>query len=239
MHDDSQPAPPAPLKTPGYFVVFEGGDGSGKSTQVNAVCRWLESQGRETVRTREPGGTELAERIRELLLDPRHAPVDSVTEALLFAAARSTHVRTVISPALERGAVVVSDRFLDSSLAYQGVGRDLGEDWVSTINDRAVNGTLPDLTVVLDLPVDEARRRRETREQAAAGTADRIEAEGEDFQHRLREVFLRRARAAPERYLVLDARASVEELTAQIQQRIAHDLDNPDAADSTAAGGDR
>ena len=239
MHDDSQPAPPAHLKTPGYFVVFEGGDGSGKSTQVNAVCRWLESQGRETVRTREPGGTELAERIRELLLDPRHAPVDSVTEALLFAAARSTHVRTVISPALERGAVVVSDRFLDSSLAYQGVGRDLGEDWVSTINDRAVNGTLPDLTVVLDLPVDEARRRRETREQAAAGTADRIEAEGEDFQHRLREVFLRRARAAPERYLVLDARASVEELTAQIQQRIAHDLDNLDAADSTAAGGDR
>lgn len=228
MHDDSQPAPPDPTAPSGYFVVFEGGDGSGKSTQVQALCQWLESVGHETVRTREPGGTVLAERIRELLLDPRHAPVDPVTEALLFAAARSAHLRTVIDPALARGAVVVSDRFLDSSLAYQGVGRDLGEEWVGAINERAVNGTLPDLTVVLDLPVDDARRRREAREQAAASSADRIEAEGEDFQHRLREVFLRRARSAPERYLVLDARASVEELAEQIQDRIRRDLDAED-----------
>lgn len=224
MHDDSSAAPPAPTDTTGYFVVFEGGDGSGKSTQVQALCQWLESEGRETVRTREPGGTELAERIRGLLLDPEQPPVDPVTEALLFAAARSSHVRSVIAPALRRGAVVVSDRFIDSSLAYQGVGRDLGEAWVESINERAVDGVLPDLTVVLDLPVEEARRRRELRESAAASTADRIEAEGEAFQQRLRDVFLRRAHTSPERYLVLDARQPQEKLTQTVIERLRHDL---------------
>lgn len=225
MHDDSPTAPPAPTPAPGYFVVFEGGDGSGKSTQVEAVCGWLESVGRETVRTREPGGTDLAERIRGLLLDPDQAPVDPVTEALLFAAARASHVRTVIAPAVRRGAVVVSDRFLDSSIAYQGVGRDLGEAWVESINERAVDGVLPDLTVVLDLPADEARRRRELRERTGASSTDRIESEGEAFQHRLRDVFLRRAERHPDRYLVLDARQPVADLTRAVTERLRRDLD--------------
>lgn len=180
--------------------------------------------GHEVVITREPGGTELAEKIRSLVLDPDYAPVDPVTEAMLFAAARAHHVRELIRPALKRGAVVVCDRFVDSSVAYQGAGRELGEDWVLQLNERAVDDAAPNLTVLLDLPIEAAQARREDRERAHASTADRIEAEGRDFQSLLRQTFLRRAAQDPEHHLVVDASASAEHLTSIVLARMTDEL---------------
>ncbi|WP_462418576.1 dTMP kinase [Kytococcus sp. Marseille-QA3725] len=193
----------------GLFLVFEGGDGAGKSTQVDRLVAHLAQQHpeREVVVTREPGGTELGARVRELLLHGEH--VAPRAEALLFAADRAHHVASHVRPALERGAVVVSDRYVDSSVAYQGAGRDLDAQEVASISRWATEGLVPDLTVLLDVDPELGRCRR-------GAEHDRLEAESADFHARVRRHFLDLAHAAPQRYLVLDACRPAEELAAEV-----------------------
>jgi dTMP kinase len=206
---------------PGAFVVFEGGDGSGKSTQARQLASELESRGLNVVLTREPGGTPIAEALRTLVLDPAHAPVDPRTEALLYATARSSHVHRVVLPALQRGDVVVCDRFVDSSLAYQGAARGLGIDAVAELNAFGTEGLVPDLTVVLDAPAELGRIRRGER----TGGEDRLEAEPDTFHDAVRQVFLDLAAQAPGRYLVLDAQRERDDLTQTILRAVGQLMD--------------
>lgn len=180
----------------GLFVAFEGGDGAGKSTQVGLLADTLRRAGRTVVVTRQPGGTPLGVAIRDLVLHGEH--MSARAEALLFAADKAGHVDDVVRPALQRGEDVVTDRYTDSSIAYQGAGRDLGPDDVHRLLEWAVDGLYPDLTVVLDLPVDEGRRRR-------GSVHDRVESEPDAFHERVRRLFLDRADADPGHYVVLDA----------------------------------
>ncbi|MFU8841395.1 MAG: dTMP kinase [Nitriliruptoraceae bacterium] len=199
----------------GTFVVFEGGDGSGKSTQIRLLRAAVERAGHVAVLTREPGGTRLGEAIRDLVLTPAAEQMDDRTEALLYAAARAQHVREVIVPALQRGQVVLCDRFTDSSVVYQGAGRGLGEERVAELNRWATAGVTPDLVVLLD--VDPATGlERATR----GGDPDRLEAAGLGFHRLVRAAYRRRAAADPARYLVLDAARPVEELHAAIRRRV-------------------
>ncbi|NHN55388.1 dTMP kinase [Calidifontibacter sp. DB0510] len=202
----------SPAAARGLFVVFEGGDGAGKSTQVRLLADWLAQQGREVVSTFEPGGTALGKDIRQVLLHGDH--VDARAEALLFAADRAHHIETLVRPALKRGAVVVQDRYLDSSVAYQGAGRELDAAEVRGLSLWATRDLLPDLTVLLDVDpvVAQGRRQRES---------DRLEREGEDFQRRVREHFRALAAAEPERYLVLDATEPPEVIAAAVRDRLA------------------
>lgn len=204
----------------GALIVFEGGDGAGKSTQVRAVARALETQGRTVVRTREPGGTPLAESVRALVLDPAHAPVDAHTEALLFASARADHVNRLIRPAVARGEVVISDRFVDSSVAYQGAARGLGVTHVQELNEWALRGLTPDLTVLLDVDTSVAEARRTGRGLAA----DRMEGEDRDFHALVNQAFRDLARAAPERYLVLAADQPAQQITDRVLERLSEVL---------------
>jgi len=181
----------------GRFIAFEGGEGAGKSTQVAALAAHLREQGREVVVTREPGGAPAAEAIREILLDHRFAGLSARAEALLFAAARAEHVERTIRPGLERGAVVITDRYLDSSIAYQGISRALGIDVVEEISLWATESLLPDLTIVLDVAPTVGLGR--------AGKPDRMEAEPLDFHLRVRQGFLDLAARQPQRYLVIAA----------------------------------
>lgn len=201
-------------------MAFEGPDGSGKSTQARALAAAWEAAGHPVHLTREPGGTDLGERLRSLVLDPEHAPIDPRTEALLFSAARAAHVERSIRPAVRAGTTVVTDRFIDSSVAYQGVGRGLGVDWIVRLNEWAVAGMLPDLTVVLDIDAETAAARRTSRQDAGGAGPDRLEQETAHAHGQLRAAFLERAAVAPERYLVLDATTEAEEQTAQICERL-------------------
>lgn len=196
----------------GVFIAFEGGDGAGKSTQARLLAEHLQMSGREVVATREPGGTPAAEAMRHVLLDPSFAGLGDRTEALLFAAARGDHVRRVIRPALERGAIVVCDRYVDSSLAYQGFARNLGVDDVRRINDWATEGMLPDLTVVLDVEPGVGLER--------AGAPDRLEGEPLAFHRQVAAAFRTLAAADPDRYLVLPAADSVAALSTRITARV-------------------
>nr|WP_237462350.1 dTMP kinase [Leucobacter chromiireducens] len=200
------------------FVTLEGGDGAGKTTQAELLEAWFVARGREVVRTREPGGTPLGAEIRRLLLHggDEIGAVDPRAEALLYAADRAQHVATVVRPALERGAVVVQDRYIDSSLAYQGAGRVLDGGEVRQLSEWAVDGLWPQLTVLLDLPTEAAAARR----QARGGASDRLESEAEAFHVAVREGFLALAAAEPDRFLVLDATSSVTELHEHIVARI-------------------
>lgn len=168
----------------------------------------------EVLTTREPGGSDLGERLRSLVLDPRLAPVDPRTEALIFAASRSSHVETVIRPALDRGSVVITDRFLDSSVAYQGAGRGLGTAVIQDLNAWAVHGVMPDLTVLLDVSAATGRQRRSARAE------DRMEQEPQDFHHCVRQAFLRLAQDSPQRYLVLAADQPVAVLAQRISEHV-------------------
>lgn len=199
----------------GRFLTFEGTDGTGKSTQIERLRAALTAQGRDVVVTREPGGTPICERIRGLLLD-KSSVMDDVTEAYLYAAARAEHVRAVILPALERGQDVLCDRYIDSSVAYQGYGRQLGAQRVMDINREAAAGCMPDRTYLLTLPQQEARARI-----AGRGERDRMESAGEAFDRRVAEGFLHIAQQEPERVRVLDARRSVEDLALCIAQDVA------------------
>ena len=195
----------------GLFVSFEGGDGAGKSTQARLLGEWLRGLGREVVLTREPGGTELGLQLRDAVLHGDH--VDARTEALLYATDRAHHVASLVRPALDRGAVVVTDRYLDSSVAYQGSGRDLGADEVERLSLWAVDGLLPEVTVLLDLDPVAGRAR-------LTGEPDRLERAGDEFHRRTREAFLGRAAADPGRWLVLDATLPVDELARAIRERV-------------------
>lgn len=193
----------------GVFITFEGGDGSGKSTQIQSVREWFESRGREVIVTREPGGTELGTEIRRLV---QNGPedVDARTEALLYAADRAYHVATVIGPALERGAVVLGDRYIDSSLAYQGAARSLGVDEIASLSAWATQGLYPSLTFLLDLPPEVGARRR-------TDAPDRMERESMDFHERVRHEYLRLADAEPDRIVVIDAVGTVDEVFSEIR----------------------
>ena len=193
----------------GMFITFEGGDGSGKSTQIQSVRDWFESHGREVIVTREPGGTELGTEIRRLV---QNGPedVDARTEALLYAADRAYHVATVIAPALERGAVVLGDRYIDSSLAYQGAARSLGVDEIASLSAWATRGLYPSLTFLLDLPPEVGARRR-------TDAPDRMERESMDFHERVRHEYLRLADAEPDRIVVIDAVGTVDEVFSEIR----------------------
>ncbi len=198
----------------GRFITFEGGDGSGKSTQSAILSDWLGAAGRTVVHSREPGGTDLGLELRQIVLH-RRGHVAPRAEALLYAADRAHNIATVVRPAVESGAIVIQDRYLDSSVAYQGAGRELNADEVRGISLWAAEGMLPDLTILLDLDPRAGRERLAERTQY-----DRLEAEGGDFPTRVREAYLALAAAEPERFLVVDATLPVEEVSAIIRERV-------------------
>jgi dTMP kinase len=193
---------------PGALIAFEGVEGAGKSTQLDRLRDELERRGHEVVVTREPGGTPVGERVRDVLLDPATG-LDPRAEALLFAAARAQLVEQVIRPALERGAVVLCDRYLDSSLAYQGGGRGLGRGPVQEVNRFATGGLLPDLVVLLDLDPAEGLGRN-------PASRDRIEVEGIGFHRRVREAFRELAADDPGRFAVVDAATPADQVAAAV-----------------------
>ncbi|MEV5430656.1 dTMP kinase [Streptomyces sp. NPDC052701] len=207
--DDPEQAPAAS----GFFIALEGGDGAGKSTQAEALAEWIRSKGHEVVLTREPGATPVGKRLRSILLDVSSAGLSHRAEALLYAADRAEHVDTVVRPALERGAVVISDRYTDSSVAYQGAGRDLSPTEIARINRWATNGLVPHLTVLLDVAPETARER-------FTEAPDRLESEPAEFHARVRAGFLTLAAADPGRYLVVDAGQEPEAVTTVIRHRL-------------------
>jgi dTMP kinase len=198
----------------GLFITLEGGDGSGKSTQSALLAAWLENQGRTVVLTREPGGTDLGLELRDIVLH-RRGHISPRAEALLYAADRAHHIATKVRPALDRGEIVLQDRYLDSSVAYQGAGRVLDATKVRDLSLWATEGLLPDLTILLDL--DEALGRDRLRERTKY---DRLEEEKQDFHARVRAAYLELAAAEPERFLVLRATDSIESLAEAIRARI-------------------
>jgi dTMP kinase len=200
----------------GLFITFEGGDGTGKSTQVRLLTQWLAEQGRAVVSTREPGGTEVGTALREIVLHHR-GEVDPRAEALLYAADRAQHIGTLVRPALERGDVVVQDRYIDSSVAYQGAGRVLDAAEIKRISLWATGDLIPDLTLLLDLPGDVARERL-AKEQK---TFDRLENEHDDFHERVRDGFLQLAADEPDRFLVVDATQEIDQIAHVIRDRVA------------------
>jgi dTMP kinase len=207
----------------GKFITIEGGEGVGKSTQIGRLKDFVAEQGVEVVVTREPGGTHRAERIRELLLETSNEPMPGTCELLLMFAARSTHLENVIRPALARGACVICDRFTDATYAYQGGGRHLPIENIATL-EQMVQGTLrPDLTLLLDAPLEISAARASAR-NTAAGTSDRFEQERREFFERVRTAYLDRARQEPQRFVVIDATQSLEGVTVAIQQAIAERL---------------
>lgn len=199
----------------GLFITLEGGDGSGKTTQATLLEAWLTQQGRRVLRTREPGGTEVGVLIRDIVLHHR-GEVSPRAEALLYAADRAHHIATVVRPALMRGEVVIQDRYLDSSVAYQGAGRVLGSAEIRDLSLWATEGLLPDLTVLLDLDPGAARQRLD----AADKPFDRLESERDEFHTRVRAEYLALAAAEPERFLVVDAARPAEQIAADIRARV-------------------
>ena len=200
----------------GRFITLEGGDGAGKTTQAELLTAWLEAHGRTVVRTREPGGTELGQRIREMVLHER-GHVAPRAEALLYAADRAHHVETVLRPALLRGDVVLQDRYIDSSVAYQGVARGLGAERIRSVSEWAADGLVPDLTVLLDLDVTVGR----ARVAAARGdTFDRLESEAATFHETVRRAFLDAAAAEPARFLVVDAAAPTDDVQRAVRTAV-------------------
>lgn len=200
----------------GLWVTLEGGDGSGKTTQAALLEKWLTDAGRSVVRTREPGGSEVGVLIRDIVLHHR-GDIAPRAEALLYAADRAHHVATVVRPAIARGEIVIQDRYLDSSVAYQGAGRVLDAREVRDLSLWATEGALPDLTILLDLDPTAARSRLD----AADKPFDRLEAEKQEFHVRVREAFVGLAEQEPQRFLVLDAALAPGALAAQVQDRVA------------------
>jgi dTMP kinase len=228
-HMNGHTPPPGP--PPGLLIAFEGGEGSGKTTQARLISIWLRELGYDVVTTHEPGATKVGMRLRALLLDTAHTGMSPKAEALMYAADRAEHVASVISPALDRGAIVITDRYVDSSLAYQGAGRNLPVEEIARFNWWATGGRVPDLTVLLDMdPIAGLSRR--------ARSADRLEAEPADFHLRVRAGFRALAQAEPARYLVLDADRPPEEITRDIQNRIRGMLPDPVPSVAEAATGD-
>lgn len=195
----------------GRFIVLEGGEGAGKSTQAAFVEQWLRRQGRQVCRTREPGGSPLAEAIRELVLGQWQEGLDAHTELLLMFAARAAHLQATIRPQLQRGVDVVCDRFVDASYAYQGGGRGIALRHLKGLSDLVLQGLKPDLVLLLDIEPEQGLARARAR-----GDGNRFEAENLAFQRRVREHYLARAAAAPSRYEVIDAALPLD----QVQQQV-------------------
>jgi len=198
----------------GYFITFEGGEGAGKSTQIKLLARNLKSAGFDVITTREPGGSPGAEAVRHVLLSGAAEPLGPEIEAILFAAARSDHVEQVIRPAIERGAIVLCDRFMDSSRVYQGLAGSLPREFMKGLEHVAVNGVVPDLTFILDLDVKEGMERAGTRR--GNGDADRFEKDDLEVQEARRKAFLEIARNEPDRCRVIDASRGVDEIANEI-----------------------
>jgi dTMP kinase len=197
--------------TDGLFIAFEGGDGAGKSTQVALLREAFDTAGRTVTVTRQPGGTDLGREIRDLVLHGAH--VAPRAEALLFAADKAHHVDQLIRPALDNGEVVLTDRYTDSAVAYQGAGRDLGAQEIHDLNMWAVDDLVPDLTVVVDVSAQEGRRRR-------GDVHDRLEAEEDTFHDAIRAHYLAMAQGNPQRYLVVDGTLAPDEIHAQVLERL-------------------
>ncbi|HYF90630.1 MAG TPA: dTMP kinase [Symbiobacteriaceae bacterium] len=196
------------------FITFEGVDGAGKGTQIRLLLEYLQEKGANYIFTREPGGTPLAERIREILLDPAHAGMSVITEALLFAAQRADHTAGVIRPALDAGRNVICDRYVDSSIVYQALAGGLPHEFVAGINEMATGGLKPHRTIVLDISPEVARSRR------GVNGPDRIEQKDEAYHEQVRDGYLELARAQPRRYKIVDASRPVEEVQAQIRMLV-------------------
>ena len=194
----------------GLFITLEGGDGAGKSTQINNIREYFQSRGYDCLITREPGGTSIGEKLREILLDAGNGEMEAVTEMLVYAASRSQHVRELIRPAVEAGRVVICDRFKDSSLAYQGAGRELG-DIVETVNNIAVDGMVPDITFWMDIDPETGKARA-----AQVGEPDRLEKEKLDFHLRVYEGFKALQAENPDRIKRIDATQSIEDIREEI-----------------------
>ncbi|TRY18541.1 dTMP kinase [Tessaracoccus rhinocerotis] len=201
----------------GAFIVLEGGDGVGKSTQAAALVEWLTARGTPHVHTRQPGGTPLGASLRSLVLDPATGDVAPRAEALIYAADKAQHLMQVVEPALAEGLVVVCDRYVDSMIAYQGAGRALDVAEVEQVADWATAGRRPELTILLDAAPGDA--------VAQIAEKDRLEGAGDEFHRRVRAHFLHLAEAAPERYLVVDARLPITEVTSAITARVEQLLD--------------
>lgn len=199
----------------GHFIVLEGGEGAGKSTQARALRDALSHQGREVVLTREPGGSPLAEAIRGVVLGDWPEGVDRTTELLLIFAARAAHLHATIRPALQRGAMVICDRFVDASWAYQGAGRGVDATTLASLEQLVLGSLRPDLTLVLDLAPDAGLARAHAR-----GVTNRFEGETLEFMARVRQAYLQRAAAAPQRYAVVDATRPKAEVTAELLRRV-------------------
>lgn len=205
--------------TRGKFITIEGGEGVGKSTQIVALRDLLAAHGIEVVFTREPGGTRRAERIRELLLETSDEAMPGICELLLMFAARSTHIENVIRPALDRGAWVVCDRFTDATYAYQGGGRGMPREQIAALEKLVQRDLKPDLTLLLDAPLDISSARASAR-NAAAGSSDRFEREQREFFERVRAEYLNRASAEPNRFVLIDAAASVDVVTQSVRHAL-------------------
>lgn len=194
----------------GLFITLEGGDGAGKSTQIRNIEKFFADKGLTVTHTREPGGTPISEKLRAILLDPANSEMHAVTEMLIYAAARAQHVREIVMPALERGEIVICDRYVDSSIAYQAYGRGLG-DMVAEVNHRATGGLIPDLTIWLDID-PETGKARATHDK----DPDRLEQESTSFHTRVREGYASIAKAEPERFRRVDATGTVDEIKDEI-----------------------
>jgi len=205
-------ASPGVYSATGVFVALEGGEGAGKSTQARELATWLRSEGYDVLLTHEPGDTKVGQKLRKIVLDPSTGDISDRTEALLYAADKAEHVDRVVAPALARGEVVITDRYVDSTLAYQGAGRDLADREVEKVARWATGDLRPHLTVLLDLAPQTGLTRFEER--------DRIEAESLEFHERVREAFLRLASSHSEHYLVVDARRPVAEIAAVVRERL-------------------
>jgi dTMP kinase len=210
------------------FITFEGGDGTGKTTQLKALESHLQGKGCSCVGTREPGGTSLGKLIRQVLLEVGKQPIASPTELFLYLADRAQHVQEVILPAIDGGKIVLCDRYTDSTLAYQGYGRGIDLDLLRQLNEFANRGVKPDLTLLLDCPVELGLSRTAQR-QSNAGSArsreDRFEREKVEFHEKVRAGFLAMARAEPERFRIIDASGSVEQVSLEIQNVIDREMD--------------
>ncbi len=212
----------------GYFLSFEGGEGSGKSTQMRRLVCWLESEGMSVIVSKEPGGTEIGRKIREILLNPETKGLTSRSELLLYEADRAQHAEEVLRPALKARKIIVSDRFADSSTVYQGICRNLGVDWVEKLNDFATEGIEPNLVLLLDLPEDIGLKRIRTRLKTDVWLGgvrrkvklDRLDGEKRSFHRAVRRGFLLLAKRYPRRFIVLDARRSEDELAQEIQSLV-------------------
>ena len=208
----------------GTFITFEGIDGSGKSTQLRLLANHLRLQGHDVVTTREPGGTPLGVRLRAALLDSQEH-VDPLTELLVFAADRAQHVRILLRPALEAGHIVLSDRYADATVAYQGAGRGFSPQLISEIVDLATEGLKPDLTLLFDLSVAEGGRRTKKRTDDKQET-DRLDAEDREFHTRVRDAYLQIAKAEPERVKIIDTSGSVNETHAHVKDVVVAFLES-------------